>query len=106
MMPDLTKGYYKWTPPDSFVTALLRMNFASQNFISDTFTISKRFDVNVGFNCTDSFMLYWNKIPGVSSYQVYQLGDKYMEPLSITAIHRLFLPNKQIHHCIMLLLRL
>ena len=82
---DLTKGYYKWTPPDSFVTAVLRMNFASQHFVSDTFTISKRFDVNVGFNCADSFMLYWNRIDGVSSYQVYHLGDTYMEPLSITA---------------------
>lgn len=70
--------------PDSFVTALLRMNFASQNFISDTFAISKRFDVNVGFNCADSFMLYWNQIPGIGHYQVYQLGDKYMQPLLVT----------------------
>jgi hypothetical protein len=50
---DLTRGYYKWTPPDSFVTAVLRMSFASQHFVSDTFTISKRFNVNVGFNCVD-----------------------------------------------------
>ena len=71
-------------PPDSFTTALLRMNFGSQVFVSDTFTISKRFDVNVGFNCDDSFMLYWNKIPGINNYQVYQLGEKYMEPLLIT----------------------
>ena len=82
---DLTKGYYKWTPPDSFVTAVLRMNFASQHFVSDTFTISKRFDVKVGFNCTDSFMLYWNKVNGVTTYRVYDLGDTYMEPLSNTA---------------------
>lgn len=82
---DLTKGYYEWTPPDSFVTAILRMDFASQHFQSDTFTISRRFDVNVGFNCDDSFMLYWNKIPGVNNYQVYRLGDKYMEPLSISS---------------------
>ena len=82
---DLTKGYYKWTPPDSFVTAILRMNFASQHFLSDTFTISRRFDVNVGFNCDDSFMLYWSKIPNVNGYQIYHLGDKYMEPLSLTA---------------------
>jgi len=80
---DLTKGYYKWTPPDSFVDGILRMNFASQHFQSDTFTISRRFDVNVGFNCGDSFMLYWNRIPGIDQYQVYRLGDKYMEPISI-----------------------
>jgi hypothetical protein len=81
---DLTKGYYKWTPPDSFVTGLLRMNFASSNFRSDSFTISKRFDVFVGFNCPDSFMLYWHKVPGIGRYYVYRLGDKYMEPLLIT----------------------
>jgi len=81
---DLTRGYYKWTPPDSFATAVLRMNFASQHFLSDTFTISKRFDVNVGFNCADSFMLYWNKVAGINNYQLYRLGDKYMERLSIT----------------------
>jgi hypothetical protein len=81
---DLDKGFYKWTPPDTFVTALLRMNFASQNFRTDTFTISKRFDVFVGFNCPDSFMFFWNKIPGISSFQVYRLGPKYMEAFWVT----------------------
>jgi hypothetical protein len=81
---DLTKGYYKWNSPDTFSAALLRMNFNAQNFNSDTFTISKRFNVNVGFNCADSFLLFWNKIPGVNLYRVYQLGDKYMEPFTIT----------------------
>lgn len=81
---NLRSGYYRWMPPDSFVTASLRMNFASQHFASDSFTISRRFDVNVGYNCDDSFMLYWATIPGVSAYQVYDLGDKYMEPLLVT----------------------
>jgi hypothetical protein len=81
---DLTRGYYKWTPQDTFTTALLRMNFASQNFLSDSFTVSKRFDLFVGFNCPDSVMFFWKKIPGVSSWQVYQLGPKYMEPLLVT----------------------
>ena len=80
---DLTRGYYKWTPQDTFTTALLRMNFASQNFLSDSFTVSKRFDLFVGFNCPDSVMFFWKKIPGVSSWQVYQLGPKYMEPLLV-----------------------
>jgi hypothetical protein len=82
---DLTKGYFKWTPPDSFATAMLRMSFASQAFVSDTFSISKRFDVNVGFNCPDSFMLYWPKNPGVNAYQLYDLGNQYLQPLIITA---------------------
>jgi hypothetical protein len=100
---DLTKGYYAWTPPDSFVTALLRMNFSSQSFTSDTFTISKRFDLYVGFNCPDSFMFYWNKIPGVTGYQVYRLGDKYMEPLFTTSDTAVILgkqTNTSLHYAV------
>lgn len=100
---DLAKGYYKWLPPDSFATAILRMNFASQNFVSDTFTISKRFDVFVGFNCIDSFMIYWNNIPGVNSYQVYRLGDKYMEPFLATTDTAVILAkqtNPSLHYAV------
>jgi len=81
---DLSKGTYKWNAPDTFATALLRMNIAPQIFLSDTFTISKRFNTYVGFNCSDSFMFYWNKIPGVSAFRVYQLGNRYMQPLLTT----------------------
>lgn len=81
---DLAKGYYQWNAPDTFVTALLRMNFAVQDLRSDTFTISKRFNTYVGFNCPDSFLFYWNRVGGVNSYQVYRLGEKYMEPLLVT----------------------
>jgi len=78
----LSKGYYKWSPPDSFTTALLRMRVATSDFLSDTFTISDRFDVHVGFNCTDSFLLFWPDIPGVSKYRILKLGEKYMAPLT------------------------
>lgn len=82
---DLSKGYFKWNAPDTLVTALLRMNFASQDFRSDIFTVSKRFSTFVGFNCPDSFSFYWNKLHGVSSYQVYRLGPFYIEPLLVTS---------------------
>jgi hypothetical protein len=29
---DLTKGYYKWTPPDSFVTAIFENEFCIATF--------------------------------------------------------------------------
>jgi len=77
----LQKRYIKWNVPDTFATALLRMHIGSTYFTSDTFTISDRFDVHVGFNCNDSFAFSWNKIPGVDSFKVYKLGQKYMEPL-------------------------
>ncbi len=81
---DLSRGYYKWSAPDTFVTGLLRMNLASLTFPSESFTISKRFNIFVGFNCTDSFLFYWNKQRGITNYRVYRLGEKYMEPLITT----------------------
>jgi hypothetical protein len=82
---DLSRGYYKWIPPVNYKTAMLRMNIAAQSFVSDTFTISDRISINIGFNCPDSFALWWNRIPSVNNYQLYRLGAKYMEPFLQTS---------------------
>jgi hypothetical protein len=81
----LAAGSAYWSAPDTFSTALLRMTINGQVFISDTFTISSVMPVSVGFNCSDSAMLYWNRIPGVNTYAVYRLGEKYLQPLLTTA---------------------
>jgi len=55
-----------------------------QQYISDTFTISSRLQTGVGFNCPDSFLLYWSKAP-TNKYNVYKLGDKYLEEMQTLA---------------------
>ncbi|MBX9783742.1 MAG: S8 family peptidase [Chitinophagaceae bacterium] len=82
---NLAKGFYKYAPPSIYQTALLRMKIGSTFFVSDTFTISKRLLTSVGFNCTDSFMINWQKIPGVSNYQLYRMGNQYLEPFAVAA---------------------
>ncbi|HEX2627673.1 MAG TPA: S8 family peptidase [Chitinophagaceae bacterium] len=81
---DLSANNYKWNAPDTFSTALLRMTTIAP-LVSDTFTISKRFNVSVGFNCPDSFLLYWNTNRGVNNNRVYRLGGKYLEPIMTTS---------------------
>ena len=81
----LATGSAYWPAPDTFSNALLRMTINGQVFTSDTFTISSVMPVSVGFNCPDSAMLYWNRVPGVNNYAVYRLGDKYLQPLLTTA---------------------
>lgn len=78
---DLTKKYFNWNPPDTTAQSLLRMKVGNTYFYSDTFLIAGLPAPKVGFVCSDSVLLYWNKITGISQYQVYQLGDKYMEPM-------------------------
>ena len=78
---NLSAGYTKWIAPDTNTTALLRMNIGVTHFVSDTFTISARPNIHVGFNCPDSVLLYWNKNKDVSKYHLYGLGNKYLEPI-------------------------
>jgi hypothetical protein len=82
---DLTAGYYNWNTPRAISRAILRMTIGTSQFTSDTFAVSSRTQTGVGFNCPDSFLLYWNKLPLVNNYRVYKLGSRYMEPIVITA---------------------
>ena len=81
---DLGTGHYYWNAPNTSSIGLLRMTIGTNIFISDTFTISNRISTGVGFNCPDSFLFYWNKIPGVTNYRIYKPGNKYLEQLAVT----------------------
>ena len=81
---DLNKQNFYWSAPDTFCTALLRMTTGTDVYVSDTFSISNIISTGVGFNCSDSAMIYWRKIKGVSNYQVYSLGNQYLQPFATT----------------------
>ena len=78
---DLSTGHYKREAPAINSEVIFRMTIGTKQFISDTVTISQRILTGVGFHCPDSFLIFWKKIPGVNSYRVFRLGDKYLEPL-------------------------
>ena len=82
---DLGTGHLYWNVPNITGVAQLRMTIGSNIFVSDTFTIANRTTIGVGFNCPDSFLLRWNKLAGITNYRVYQVGNKYLEPLTITS---------------------
>ncbi|MEO7049844.1 MAG: S8 family serine peptidase [Ferruginibacter sp.] len=82
---NLAAGYTSWNAPDTAVLALLRISIGARQFVSDTFTISDKPDIKVGFNCKDSVLLFWDKIKGINNYQVYSLGAKYLQPIAIVA---------------------
>ena len=76
----LHKNYYYWNTPDTNTTAQLKMQAGNKVFFSDQFTISSKLNLKVGFNCTDSVLIYWNKLPGVLNYQILTLQGKYLLP--------------------------
>jgi hypothetical protein len=85
---DLSKRFYQWQAPDTVGAVQLRMVSGIKESYTDTVSISKLLLINTGFNCTDSFLVYWQRA-AVDSYRVYRLGQQYLEPfatLSDTAL--------------------
>jgi hypothetical protein len=91
---NLTSGFYRWNAPSMISKALLRVSIGSSRYLSDTFTISDRTLTGVGFNCPDSFLFYWKKLPGIKDYKVYELGNQYLEPITISADSLIILTKK------------
>lgn len=78
----LKRNYARWQVPDTLSRAQLRMVTGGQSFMSDTFVVSRRPPIRVGFLCGDSVLLNWAGQKG-SAYQLYQLGSRYFEPLQL-----------------------
>ncbi|HEX2606743.1 MAG TPA: T9SS type A sorting domain-containing protein, partial [Flavisolibacter sp.] len=94
-LSDLSMGYWKWTLPDTIATLRLRMRMpGSGDVFSDPFTVSPEVTIQVGFNCVDSFLLYWNRL-GVNSYRLYELKDNYLEPFAFVSKPEALLYKKQ-----------
>ena len=90
----LQPGFFRWSVPDTLANARLRMRTIGSSFISNSFTISPAARLEVGFDCVDSFLLFWKR-QSVSSYQLYQLGDKYMQPVLLTPDSAVVLQKNQ-----------
>ena len=81
---NLNDKYYKWITPVTATTVLLKMTIGNNQFVSNLFPVSPRLQTGVGFNCPDSFLFYWQRIPGINNYRVYSLGNRYLEPVLTT----------------------
>ena len=100
---DLNTGHYTWSVPTATSVGLLRMTIGSNIFVSDSFSIANRTNTGVGFNCPDSFLFFWNKLPGITNYRVYKLGAKYLEPIAVTSDSFLLLAkatNPSLHYAV------
>lgn len=77
----LNAGWTRWVLPDTFGAFQLNMTIGGLDYPSDTFVVSPELTLKVGFNCPDSVMLYWNGVSTNAEYQLFGLGDQYLEPI-------------------------
>ncbi|MDB5202004.1 MAG: C-terminal target protein [Ferruginibacter sp.] len=89
----LTATNFRWPAPDTNALAMLRMRVGSSVYLSDSFSISAKPDLHIGFNCADSILLYWTKLKGISSYTLFNPGTKYLQPFFNVADTQVVLPK-------------
>ncbi|MFN0202897.1 MAG: S8 family serine peptidase [Bacteroidia bacterium] len=73
-----------WELPDSVGILRFRWQNANATHLSPTLKIHSPLRLDIGFDCTDSVGIYWNKVENIIDYQLFSLGNRYLEPQIIT----------------------
>lgn len=89
----LEDGLYNWNTPDIFQKVLLKLTVTDTSFISGPCYISPRLTIQVGFNCQDTVLLYWNSQPAAATYQLYTMGSNTLIPYSQSRDTFIFIPK-------------
>jgi hypothetical protein len=89
---NLKNNFYKWTAPDIFRLARLKMSINGTDHISKEFVISKPLSLNVGYNCTDGTLLHWNPQPGAAGYVIYTIKNNVLQQLTTSADTSVIIP--------------
>jgi hypothetical protein len=84
---------FSWHVPDTLASARLKMTLGVDEFISDAFNISPQQQLKVAFHCRDSFALAWNSVQGAQQYELYTMGERYLEKMLTTVDTLVTLPK-------------
>ncbi|MCU0445168.1 MAG: S8 family serine peptidase [Microscillaceae bacterium] len=90
---DLSVGQLAWQIPDTLALVQFRLLSANDEVISQSIPITQKYNPKVGFNCAQDLMLWWNKVPQAEQYQVYRLGEKYLESF-VSTVDTFLIINK------------
>ncbi|HVI49242.1 MAG TPA: LamG-like jellyroll fold domain-containing protein [Chitinophaga sp.] len=76
---------YKWSMPAAYGKYLVRIKRGSQADTSKPFSIFPiPANLKTDWVCADQMQVRWNKTAQTKEYEVFRLGEKYMEPIGRT----------------------
>ncbi|WP_210466408.1 S8 family serine peptidase [Rufibacter roseolus] len=79
----LQEGKADWLTPDSAGLVQLRLvPDLGEALLSQEFVLSPVLPLQVGYQCEEEVLLFWPKATGANQYQVFALGEKYLEPVT------------------------
>lgn len=91
-----SQRYYNWTVPSALSgQCKVRISRGAYTAESDTSfsIIPLPTSINVAWACPDSVKLTWNAAAGATSYDVFKLGNMYMDSVGTSATTSLVIPN-------------
>jgi hypothetical protein len=78
----MEERYYEWNAPDTTGLLELRFMVGDEVLESKAVALSDPQRLQVGFNCEDNVLFFWPNDPSATGYILYQLGEKYLEPVT------------------------
>ena len=90
------RRYYEWAVPTGMTNlAKVRVsNSTSSSENDEPFHIMPiPYNFQIDWACDNALHLSWTEMFGASSYTIYQLGEKYMEPIASTTINSFIVEN-------------
>ncbi|HYG04162.1 MAG TPA: S8 family peptidase [Chryseosolibacter sp.] len=82
---NMINGFHDWVSPDT--SALIQLRFTtdeSEVFISDEILLHSLVSPDLGYLCGSNALLYWPPMENATGFNVYALGEQYMEPIHFT----------------------
>lgn len=82
---DFDERSYQWSPPSVSGVKMMKVRITQDGSSSESsngFIGNKPGSVHFDWTCGSTIKLDWSNVSGATSYVVYQLGAKYMEPIT------------------------
>ncbi|KIO74807.1 hypothetical protein TH53_24265 [Pedobacter lusitanus] len=73
--------FFKWSVPNLFTRALLKMETGGKAFITESFVVSPPEDLKVGYNCADKILFHWSPQQSATGYTLYNLKDNVLKEI-------------------------
>jgi hypothetical protein len=79
---NMMEEHLAWNVPDINHTIQLRLRTSDDEFVSERIIVSQQHYMNIGFDCDEDALLYWQR-NNVSQFMVYKLVGSFMEPIAV-----------------------
>jgi len=80
----LKQGFVGWLAPEKNGQVEIRITLPTVTIVSPSFLLSGQPLLKVEFTCEEESLFSWDAIDNAEAYQLYKLGNAFLEPIAVT----------------------